>query len=136
MSQVSLKEKYTDLWPTNYKVGMWFWLLHRVTGLYIIVYGIIHLWEISISLMGADGAAFDWFFKVVGLNPFIQFLDILTMFALLYHGMNGLRVILFDFGLGIRRQKTVFLAVMAVGFVVWVATIIETLPFITGRPLF
>ena len=47
-------------------------------------------------------------------------LDFLLVFVVIYHAMNGLRVVLFDVGLGIRRQKAVFWVTMAIAAVLTV----------------
>ena len=41
-------------------------------------------------------------------------LDVVLLAGLLIHGLNGLRVTLNGFGLGVRSQKTLFIALMAV----------------------
>jgi len=48
--------------------------------------------------------------------------EMLLVTAVIYHGLNGLRVILFDLGIGIKRQKALFwgafvLAAAGFGFV-------------------
>jgi succinate dehydrogenase/fumarate reductase cytochrome b subunit len=37
--------------------------------------------------------------------------------AVIYHAMNGFRVVLFDMGIGIRKQKLVFWIMMAIAAV-------------------
>jgi succinate dehydrogenase / fumarate reductase cytochrome b subunit len=41
-------------------------------------------------------------------------MDFLLVIVVIYHAMNGFRVVLFDLGIGIRRQKLVFWITMAV----------------------
>jgi len=100
-----------DIWPTDYKLGMWAAVLHRLTGLYLIGYLSFHLFEMALSLFGP--AAFDKFFGW-GYTWWMQVLDLGLMAALLYHGMNGLRIILHDLGIGVRRHKLAFGAAMLV----------------------
>ncbi len=59
MYRGSYRQRHADLWPTNYKLGMWVWLLHRVTGVIIAFYGIAHLLVISSSLLSSDGDRFE-----------------------------------------------------------------------------
>ncbi len=112
---------------------MWVWLLHRLTGLYLIGYGAFHLVEIALSLVGVD--AFDWFFGQ-GYSQIMQFLDLGLMTALFYHSLNGLRVILMDFGIGVKRHKALFAGIMAAGFLLCGYVAWEILPYILGRSLF
>ncbi|UCE14734.1 MAG: hypothetical protein JSV04_06020, partial [Candidatus Heimdallarchaeota archaeon] len=48
------------------------------------------------------------------------FIDAGVMALGIYHGANGIRVILFDLGIGIRRQKTIFWIFLVLGVVTWV----------------
>ncbi|MDP2719075.1 MAG: succinate dehydrogenase, cytochrome b556 subunit [Dehalococcoidia bacterium] len=130
-------DQYADVWPKHYKAGMWMWLFHRITGLIIITYGIIHLGETALaSIPGTGEDVFNWFYRVVGLHPFIQFLDIIIMTCLLYHGFNGLRIVLMDFwGIGTRKHKLLFYVLMGTGGIIWVLALNHTLPYIIHRSL-
>ncbi len=50
-------------------------------------------------------------------QPLFVALDFLLVMAVIYHAMNGFRVILFDLGIGIKRQKLVFWITMAIAAV-------------------
>ncbi|GEM_PF-349469 len=128
-------DRYGDLWPFHYKAGMWMWLFHRITGLFIIGYGVIHLAETALaSLPGTGRATFDWFYSVVGLHPLIQVLDVILVAALVYHGFNGLRLTLIDLlGIGVRSHKRLFWLLMAGGMIVWLLAVIEIWPYIFGH---
>ncbi len=39
------------------------------------------------------------------------------MWAVLYHALNGVRIVLMDFGLGIKQHKVVFWIVMAIAVI-------------------
>ncbi len=41
-------------------------------------------------------------------RPWFAAGELLLVAAVLYHGLNGLRVILFDLGIGVKRQKAMF----------------------------
>jgi len=127
------RARYPDVWPSNYKLGMWVWVLHRLTALFLIGYVFFHLLEIGLSHFGAD--VFDKLFGW-GYSWWMQTFDLLLMAALLYHGMNGLRIILLDLGVGVRRHKLVFAAVMLVALVIYYLLAVDILPYIIGRPLF
>jgi len=100
----------------NWKgVGMWAWLLFRISGLILAAYLFVHIGVISQGrLSGASDlneifATFD--------KPIFVFFDLLLVAAVLYHGMNGVRIILMDLGIGIKEHKTVLYVVMAVAAV-------------------
>jgi len=91
---------------------MWAWLLFRVSGLILAFYLFAHIYVISRARLGGHGSlnsAFKMFDK-----PFFVFLDFMLVAAVLYHGLNGVRVVLMDLGYGIHRHKAVFWACMAV----------------------
>ncbi|MBI2909477.1 MAG: succinate dehydrogenase, cytochrome b556 subunit [Chloroflexi bacterium] len=133
MFKARYKDIHADLWPTNYRIGMWAWLFQKVSGIYIIVYGVIHLWETSTALAGVNGQAFDWLYKEVGLTQFIQALDLVTFVFLLYHTTNGLRIILLDLGIGVRSHRLVFWVLMAAWVVLFGFVANALLPLVIGR---
>jgi len=63
-------------------------------------------------------------------------LELLLIAAVLYHLLNGLRLLLFDLGIGMRRQKPLFWGLMVTGLVVMVFAVDQLLPLIAGRGLF
>ncbi len=93
------------------------WLLHRLSGLGLILYLIIHVWVIHHLVVGSGGEAFDGVMRYFE-NPLFKFLEVGLVGVILYHLWNGLRITLFDFGLFIERQKQVFGAAV----VLWIAT--------------
>ncbi len=48
------------------------------------------------------------------------FIDAGVMAFGIYHGANGIRVILFDLGIGIRSQKMIFWIFLVLGIISWV----------------
>ncbi len=106
----------SEFWPTNMKTGMWAWVGHRLTGLVLVAYVFLHLSFISTASMAEGGADFDALMETTS-QPLFVAMDFLLVIVVIYHAMNGLRVVLFDLGIGIRRQKLVFWVTMAVAAV-------------------
>lgn len=105
MSSMIRKRKPWDL-------GTWVWLLNRIAGVIIVVYLIIHIFVISASR--GDKGAFDSMMRSLH-NPFVLFLELLLIVAVLAHGLNGLRHILIDFGLTVpEKHKVLFFGAAAV----------------------
>lgn len=109
----------SEFWPTNMKTGMWAWIGHRLTGVVLVVYIFMHLSFITTASLGDGPKNFDALMAVTS-QPLLVALDFLLVFVVIYHAMNGLRVVLFDVGLGIRRQKAVFWVTMAIAAVLTV----------------
>ena len=96
-------------------VGMWAWLLFRVAGIVLVVYLFAHIGVISTARLGGRStlnSAFDLFD-----HPLFVLLDLLLVWAVLFHALNGVRILLMDCGLGIHRHKLVFGACMAVAVI-------------------
>jgi succinate dehydrogenase / fumarate reductase cytochrome b subunit len=127
-----VKVNYANVTPDKYKVGMWAFMLHRISGLIIALYGILHLVVISSSTVSGG---FD---RVMELfhTPVVIVLELLLIAAVLYHLLNGLRLLLFDLGIGIRRQKLLFWELMIVGVVAMFFAVNALLPLIIGRAMF
>jgi len=109
-------------------IGMWAWILFRISGLVLAAYLFVHIWVISQGrAVGADrlDSLFEFFDK-----PFLVFLDSVLVAAVLYHALNGVRIILMDLGVGVRHHKLIFWVCMIVAATaVWVFAY-KAIPFI------
>ncbi|MBN1678165.1 MAG: succinate dehydrogenase, cytochrome b556 subunit [Candidatus Thermoplasmatota archaeon] len=104
----------SEFWPTNMNTGMWAWVGHRLTGILLVVYLFLHLSFLSQASLNHD--SFDQLMETMA-QPLFVLLDFLLVCAVIFHAMNGLRVVLFDMGIGIRKQKLVFWIMMAISAV-------------------
>lgn len=95
--------------------GMWAWLLHRVSGLILVFYLFAHIGVISQGAVQGPEAFSELMERLE--NPLFVILDLALIGAVLYHGMNGIRVLLFDVGVGIRRYKSLYAVAMVAGAV-------------------
>lgn len=111
----------SQVWDTT---GMWAWILHRVTGLGLVFYIFLHTFLMGLSLLRGP-QAFDATLSVLMGNPVFELLDTLLLAAVLYHSFNGIRILLFDLGLGISvaGQKIIFWVFMAIAMILWVWSI-------------
>ena len=109
------------------RAGWWAWLLQRVTGLGLVLYVFLHIGVISTAQLGAD--TFDGVLAVLQ-TPFFVALDLLLAAAVLYHGLNGVRVILIDLGVGISRQAEMFWACLALTVLTMAAVTYFSFPLI------
>ena len=110
------------------RAGWWAWLLQRVTGLGLVIYLFLHIGVISTVQLGAD--TFDDVLAVLQ-TPFFVVLDLMLATAILYHGLNGIRVVLIDLGIGIKRQVELFWACLVLTTLTMVAVTYFSLPLIT-----
>ena len=108
-----------DLWPKNYKLGMWAWLLQRISGLAMVLFIFLHIWEIS-SVYRGGASGFDAVMQSLRTPAFIAG-EWALFFAVVYHGINGIRLVLFDLGIGVRAHKTLFWVVLAISAILIVS---------------
>jgi len=104
----------SEFWPTNMKTGMWAWVGHRLTGIILVVYVFMHLSFLTQASLSHQ--KFDSLMQVTAQPAFV-FMDFMLVCAVIYHAMNGFRVVMFDMGLGIRKQKLVFWIMMTIATV-------------------
>jgi succinate dehydrogenase / fumarate reductase, cytochrome b subunit len=99
------------------KVGMWAYALNRITGIGLVVYLYLHLGVLSLLARGQS--AWDSFVSLAR-SPYYLALDVILLAGVLIHGLNGLRVALTGFDVGVRAQKALFgilMLVAAIGLV-------------------
>jgi succinate dehydrogenase / fumarate reductase cytochrome b subunit len=74
--------------------GQYSWLLHRVSGLAIILFLFAHVVDTAVVGWGPD--AYNRVASVYH-NPFIRLLELGLVAAVLYHSFNGVKIMLIDF---------------------------------------
>ena len=83
--------------------GMWSWVLHRITGATIFFFLFIHV--LDTALVRLSPQAYD---EVISTykTPIVGLMEFGLVAAVLYHALNGIRVILIDFwAQGTRYQR-------------------------------
>jgi succinate dehydrogenase / fumarate reductase cytochrome b subunit len=109
-------------------IGMWAWILFRVSGLVLAAYLFVHIWVISQGRV-SGAATLDSFFTTFD-KPFLVFLDSVLVAAVLFHALNGVRVLLMDFGIGVQRHKAVFWICMLIAAAAVWGFAYKAIPFI------
>jgi succinate dehydrogenase / fumarate reductase, cytochrome b subunit len=97
--------------PRHREVGTLAFILNRVTALGLTFYLFLHL--IALSQLSGGPQAYDNFIKLVK-HPVFIFGELMVVAAGLIHGLNGIRIILTSFGIGIPWQKQILFGLMAV----------------------
>lgn len=98
--------------------GMWTWVLHRITGVGVFFFLLVHV--LDTALVRVSPEAYDLVIATYK-TPIVNVLEVGLVGAVLYHALNGLRVILVDFwsrGPRYQRQMTWGIAI------VWLALMI------------
>ena len=107
--------------PRSRSLGTFGFILNRITALALTLYLILHL--IALGQLAQGPAAYDGFIALVK-NPFFKLGELLVIAAGVIHGLNGIRIALNSFGIGVRRQRSMFvilmaLAVLCIAFFGW-----------------
>ena len=104
--------------PYRGGLGQWSWAAHRITGVLVVAFLFGHI--VDTFALGFGPELYDETIALYKQWWFMPF-EIALVAAVLYHALNGLRIILFDFWPGLAlRQKTfayVELALFLAGFV-------------------
>lgn len=105
MKQIQPRQNYLGaggwVWAGKYKLERYLYLLHRVTGLGLVLFVIIHLVMTTVfRIQGQD----VWEATITILrNPWLKVGEYLVVVAFSYHALNGLRLILQELGFALGK---------------------------------
>lgn len=105
---------------TRYKIrtGMFAWMLHRLTGLALVGYLVVHVWGLkAVTNPDAYNALITSYHA-----PIFKVGEFLLLGAVCWHSLNGLRIVLIDFLGWSPNQQKLF----------WTLGIVAALLFIVG----
>jgi succinate dehydrogenase / fumarate reductase cytochrome b subunit len=74
--------------------GQWSWLAHRVTGVAIILFLFAHV--VDTAVVGWGPEAYNRVASVYH-NPIVRLLELGLVAAVMYHAINGTKILLIDF---------------------------------------
>ena len=105
-------------------VGTNLFVLHRLTGLALTVYLYLHLITLGSILQGPDrfNQAMEWMSR-----PSVRFMELVLVWVVLFHTLNGVRLIVLAIAPKI-DQKWLAYTVVAASFLITLASV----PFFLG----
>lgn len=95
--------------PRHRQSGTWAFILNRITALGLTLYLFLHLVMLSQLAIGPE--AYNNFITLAK-TPVIKIGEMLVIAAGIIHGLNGIRIVLTSFGIGVRWQRQIFAVVM------------------------
>lgn len=98
--------------------GQWTWVLHRISGVAILFFLFAHV--VDQALLNVSPEAYDRVMDTYR-NPLVALLEIGLAVLVLFHALNGVRIVLFDFwskGIAYQRQMLVVQTVLFVALAV------------------
>ena len=107
--------------------GMWSWVAHRITGVLTFFFLFAHV--LDTALVRVSPNAYDSVIETYK-TPIVNLLEVGLVGAVLYHALNGVRVMLVDFWeRGARYQRQMLWVIVAV----WVLVMIPGAYFMLQR---
>ena len=106
---------------------MWSWVAHRITGVLTFFFLFAHV--LDTALVRVSPESYD---KVIETykNPLVNLLEVGLVGAVLFHSLNGIRIMLVDFwSKGPRHQRVMLWIVVATWIVVMVPAVYFMLEF-------
>ena len=103
-------------------LGMWSWVLHRITGVAIFFFLLVHI--LDTALVRVSPEAYN---AVIGTykNPIMGLGEVALVAAIGLHALNGVRIILVDFwAWGTKHQKLLQWIALAL----WIILLIGFVP--------
>ncbi|TIH33863.1 succinate dehydrogenase, cytochrome b556 subunit [Subtercola vilae] len=90
---------------------MWSWVLHRITGVAIYFFLLVHV--LDTAMIRVSPGAYDAVMSTYK-NPIMGLGETALVIAIMFHAFNGLRIILIDFwSKGAKYQRLMFWIVIA-----------------------
>lgn len=116
------KSDYTTS-PYKGHPGQWSWILHRITGVAIILFLFAHV--VDTAVVGWGPEAYNRVLRAYE-NPIVRLLELGLVIAVLYHSINGVKITLIDFFPNLTRYikplsiVTLLIFLASTGIVTWI----------------
>jgi succinate dehydrogenase / fumarate reductase, cytochrome b subunit len=112
------------------KEGQWAFLLHRISGVALLLYLLLHTVSIGSVMLGEQA-----YMSIHKIYDFILFrLGLIGVAgAVAYHAFNGLRIILMDFtDWGVKYQRQLWYGVLGISVIAVAYALYYNVPRILG----
>ena len=119
--KLSFFKTYTNEVGLNPNVGNWSWLLHRITGLILVLYIFMHFFALSSSIGGASTFN-SWLANLQ--TTLTHILEIGLVAVVAFHLLNGLRITIADFFLLTKPHQALFWIAMVIFAILMVITLV------------
>jgi succinate dehydrogenase / fumarate reductase cytochrome b subunit len=96
--------------------GMWSWVLHRITGVLTFFFLFVHVLDTALVRVSPD--TYNQVIETYK-TPLVNLMEVGLVGAVLYHALNGIRVMLVDFwAKGTKFQRPMLWTIVGVWIVV------------------
>lgn len=98
--------------------GMWSWVLHRITGVAVFLFLFVHV--LDTALVRVDPALYDAVIATYK-TPIVNVMEVGLVGAVLFHALNGVRIVLIDFwSKGPRYQRVMLWSIVALWVIIMI----------------
>jgi len=113
--------------------GQWAFVTHRITGFLVFFFLLLHIVDVSLV---SRPEVYDEVHELYG-NVLLRLFEVGLLFGLVFHSLNGLRIVMLDFFPGgVRNEKRALSTVLFLTIVfTLVGGYVIMKPFIDGRIL-
>ena len=109
---------------------MWSWVLHRITGVLLFFFLFAHV--VDTAMVRVSPEVYNTAVETYK-NPVVGLMEVGLVGAVLFHALNGLRIILIDFwDKGPRFQRQMTYGVVGIAAVLFVPFVIRHLSNVFG----
>lgn len=107
----------------RHSVGMKAWIVHRISGVGLLLYLLAHIATMGTAMFLGD-EAFKKTFQILFHTPVFIFFDLIVLAAVIIHALNGVRLVLMDMGFFVTKQKELFAVIVCIslGIFIWLFT--------------
>jgi succinate dehydrogenase / fumarate reductase, cytochrome b subunit len=109
--------------------GQWAWLMHRITGVAVILFLFAHVVDTAMVGWGPD--AYDKVTRAYH-NPIVHLLELGLVAAVLWHSLNGVKITLIDFFPGLSRR---IVAMSRITLLLFLAAMVPVAVIMGGQTL-
>jgi succinate dehydrogenase / fumarate reductase cytochrome b subunit len=112
--------------------GQWAFVLHRITGFLVFMFLLLHVVDVSL-INYRGGHLYNDVHALYG-NILLRLFEVGLLFGLLYHSLNGLRIVMVDFFPGaVKNQRNLFSIVLGLSVLgTIIGGVIIVKPYFTG----
>lgn len=113
--------------------GMWSWVLHRITGVTIFFFLFVHV--LDTAVIRIDPNKYSEIIETYK-TPIIGLMEIALVACVLYHALNGVRIILVDFwSKGPKYQRPMLWTILAIFVLLFGAMAVRLLQILITHSL-
>ena len=110
--------------------GMWSWVLHRITGVTIFFFLFAHV--VDTAMVRVSPSTYNTAVETYK-NPVVGVMEVGLVGAVLFHALNGVRIVLVDFwSKGPRYQRHMTYGVVGLFVVLFVPFVVRHLANVFG----